>query len=600
MYLAIIAHVDHGKTTLVDQLLRQSGAAQLQSGERVMDSNDLEKERGITILSKCTGVSYNGYRINIVDTPGHADFGGEVERVLSMVDGVCLVVCGTEGPMTQTKFVLSKALQQGLKPIVVLNKVDRNTSRIDGVENDLLELFLELNADDRQLDYPIRYASAKNGWAIDSMGEKEVDFKPLFDAIIKNVPPPSVDREAPFSMLVTQIENDLFIGKCYMGKIASGKVKVGDAIKSLDINGVEVCNGRVTKILIRRGLEQVPVEEAGAGEIVSIAGLDGAFVNHTICDMENTSVLEHIPIDPPTISMMFYVNDSPLAGQDGKLLTSQVIRQRLLKEIETNVALQVDFVGDAFEVKGRGELQLGILIETMRREGFEISVSPPRVIYKTEITADNTKKILEPIEEVVIEVDQEFAGKVIERMTKGKGEMLSYDGDDKARLVFRIPTRGFLGYPAEFKNDTRGQGVLNNIFVGFEEHKGPIERVRKGSLVSTAQGEATPYAIEDIQARGKLFISPGTKVYEGMIIGESSREQDLDVNPVKAKATTNIRVAFKEQATALIPPVNMNLERMLNYIQGDEVIEVTPSAIRIRKKILDTDKRRSEKRKAKD
>ncbi|KAJ1560233.1 hypothetical protein HK096_009526, partial [Nowakowskiella sp. JEL0078] len=382
----------------------------------------------------------------------HADFGGEVERILSMVDGVCLVVCGTEGPMTQTKFVLSKALKQGLKPLVVLNKVDRDTSRVDDVENDLIDLFLELNANDDQLEYPTLYASAKNGWVKHEMHEKEIDFIPLLETIIGKVPPPSVDRSKKFSMLVTQMENDVFIGKCYMGKISSGSIKVGDPIKSLDTNGVEVVSGRVTKILMRKGLDQVPVEEAAAGDIVSIAGVEGAFVNHTLCDPSHESSLPHVPIDSPTISMLFYVNDSPFAGQDGKYRTSQLLRQRLLKEVETNVALNVEIGEDSIEVKGRGELQFGILIETMRREGYELSVSPPSVIYKTEMI-DGKMKTLEPMEEVVIEVDHEFAGKVIERMTRGKAEMLSYEGDEKGKLIFRIPTRGLLGYPAEFKND---------------------------------------------------------------------------------------------------------------------------------------------------
>ncbi|KAJ3278880.1 hypothetical protein HK104_001952 [Borealophlyctis nickersoniae] len=561
------------------------------NGERVMDSNDLEKERGITILSKSTSIFYKGHRINIVDTPGHADFGGEVERVLSMVDGVCLVVCGTEGPMTQTKFVLSKALQKGLKPLVVINKVDRPTARVDTVENDLLELFLGLEANDTQLEYPTLYASAKNGWATTELEGERKDILPLLDTIVSQIPAPTVDRSAPFSMLVTQIENDAYVGKCYMGKIYTGVLRVGDKIKSLDTEGKVAVEGRVTKILMRRGLEKVPVEEAAAGDLVYVAGIDAAHVNHTICDPTVEAPIPFTNVDAPTISMVFSVNDSPLGGKDGKLVTSQVIRERLFKEAETNVALQVSAVGDAIEVKGRGELQMGVLIETMRREGFEMSVSPPRVIYKVE-GAGRDRIVLEPIEEVTIDVDHEHAGTVIEKMSKGKGEMKSYgENGDKARLIYHIPTRGLLGYPAEFKNDTHGQGTLNHMLIGYEKYKGPLEKVRKGSLVSTASGEATPYALQDIQARGRVFITPGTKVYPGMIIGENSREADLEVNPVKNKQLSNVRSVMKEDAIRLVPAEQMSLEKMIAYVQDDEVIEITPVAIRSRKKELDANKR---------
>ncbi|KAJ3189324.1 hypothetical protein HDU85_002952 [Gaertneriomyces sp. JEL0708] len=594
--LAIIAHVDHGKTTLVDQLLRQSGAASMESGTRVMDSNDLERERGITILSKSTGVSYDGYRINIVDTPGHADFGGEVERVLSMVDGVCLVVCATEGPMTQTKFVLSKALEKNLKPIVVMNKADRSTARPDDVENELLELFISLDATEEQLEYPILYASAKDGWATTELNGPRDSFLPLLDNIIRQVPAPTVNREAPFSMLVTQLESDPYVGKCYMGKIQSGVLRVGDKIRSLDTEGKVVVEGRCTKIFIRRGLEQIPVEVAGAGDIVTIAGIEGAYVNHTICDPAVTESLPFTSVDPPTISMMFYVNDSPLGGKEGKYVTSQVLRDRLLKEIETNVALQVVELGDAFEVKGRGELQMGVLIETMRREGFELSVSPPRVIYKTE-GEGKEKVVLEPVEEVTIDVDHDMAGAVIEKITKRKGEMKTYtESGDKARLIFHVPTRGLLGYPAEFKNDTHGQGTINYMLLGYEPYKGPLEKTRKGSIICTATGDATAYALRDVEPRGKLFISPGTKCYPGMIVGEHNREHDLEVNPCKAKQLTNIRAAGKEEAIRLTPVTDMGLEKMIAYIQDDEVIEITPTTIRTRKKELDANKRKAMKR----
>ncbi|KAI9105543.1 P-loop containing nucleoside triphosphate hydrolase protein [Phlyctochytrium arcticum] len=595
--LAIIAHVDHGKTTLVDQLLRQSGAAQMESGARVMDSNDLERERGITILSKSTGISYKGYRINIVDTPGHADFGGEVERVLSMVDGVCLVVCGTEGPMTQTKFVLSKALQRGLRPVVVMNKVDRPTARPEAVEEDLLDLFVGLDATDAQLEYPIVYASAKDGWASDTLDGARDSMLPLLDQILKHVPPPTVIRTEAFSMLVTQIESDPYVGKCYMGKIHSGILRVGDTIKSLDTDGTTVVEGRCTKILIRQGLKQVSVDVAGAGDIISVAGLDGAYVNHTICHVARTDPpLPWTKVDPPTISMHFYVNDSPLGGREGKHVTSQVIRDRLLKEVETNVGLQIVEREDAYEVKGRGELQMGVLIETMRREGYEMSVSPPKVLFQQ---GEDKGSLLEPIEEVTMDVTHGDAGTVIEKMTKRKGELKSYtESAGKARLVFEIPTRGLLGYPAEFKNDTHGQGTINYLFLGYAAHKGPLEKTRKGSIISTAAGETTAYALAAIEARGKLFIGPGVQVYPGMIIGEHSRDHELEVNPVKAKQLTNIRQANKEEAIRLTPPVLMGLERMIAYVQDDEVIEVTPTSIRTRKRELDSTKRRSQAKKS--
>ncbi|EGF77338.1 hypothetical protein BATDEDRAFT_14053, partial [Batrachochytrium dendrobatidis JAM81] len=591
--LAIIAHVDHGKTSLVDQLLRQSGAAEVADQGRVMDSNDLEKERGITILSKSTAVTYKGHRINIVDTPGHSDFGGEVERVLSMVDGVCLVVCATEGPMTQTKFVLSKAIECGLQPIVVLNKVDRPTSRVAEVEDEILELFLSLDVSESQLEYTLLYASAREGWAKRTMEEAPTTIHPLLDTIVDMLPPPNVDRSKPFSLLVTQIENDVYVGKCYLGKVQSGTLRVGDVIKSLDVDGKVVAEGKCTKIIQRSGLDQVSIQEAGAGDIVSIAGLANARVNHTICALEVTTPLPFVPVDPPTISMSFYVNDSPLGGREGTQLTSQVIRERLLKEVETNVSLEIIETDDAFEVKGRGELQIGVLIETMRREGFELSVSPPRVIYKVEGTGKD-RVILEPIEEVTIDVDNQYTGTVIEKMNCNKGEMKTYtDSGDRTRLVFDVPTRGLLGYPAEFKNDAR---TLNSMFIGYQPYKGPLDRSRKGSIVSTASGEATTYALLAIEPRGKLFIEPGAKVYPGMIVGEHSREHDLEVNPAKAKHLNNVRTAIKDETVKLITTEKMSLERMISYIQDDEVIEVTPASIRTRKKELDADKRRTQKR----
>ncbi|KAI8902784.1 P-loop containing nucleoside triphosphate hydrolase protein [Globomyces pollinis-pini] len=597
--IAIIAHVDHGKTSLVDQLLKQSGIANIKEQERVMDSNDLEKERGITILSKSTGIQYKGHRINIVDTPGHADFGGEVERVLSMVDGVCLVVCSTEGPMTQTKFVLTKALARNLKPIVVMNKIDRDTANPDQVENDLLELFISLDATEDQLEYPLLYASAKQGFASFDPTTRSGDMSILLDTILTTIPHPKAELDSPFSMQVTQIEQDSYVGKCFLGRIHSGTISVGDPIQSIDTDGKVVNSGKCTKLLVRNGLNQVSVDSAIAGDIVSIAGLQDAYVNHTICNPTVKEPLPFVAVDPPTISMQFFVNDSPIAGKEGKLLTSQVIRNRLRKELETNVSLQLFENNDAFEVKGRGELQMGVLIETMRREGFEISVSPPSVIYKR--VEGKPKEFLEPIEEVTIDCEHEHAGVIIEKLTVRKGEMKTYlDSGSRARLIFEIPTRGLLGYPAEFKNDTHGQGVLNNIFLSYEPYKGPIENARKGSIISTASGECTAYALSSIEPRGKLFIKPGTVVYPGMIIGEHNRDNDLEVNPVKNKQITNIRAAGKDDGIKLTPPLEFSLERMISYIQSDEVIEVTPTQLRIRKKELDSGKRKSQKKRNND
>ena len=528
--IAIVAHVDHGKTSLVDQLLVQTGIKNTETC--VMDSNDLEKERGITIVSKSTAIEYKGHRINIVDTPGHADFGGEVERVLSMVDGICLVVCATEGPMAQTKFVLRKALNLGKIPIVVMNKTDRDTADPAKVENDLLELFIELDANDQQLNYPVIYGSAKNGFFSLTLNDTSQGIVPLLEKMLE-LPKPKADRQEPFSMLVTQVENNSYVGKCYLGKIESGKISVGDVIKSIDTNGQVNCDGKCTKILRKLGLDHDSVQTAYAGDIVSISGLPDSKVNYTICDTKVTKPLSFIPIDQPTISMTFYVNDSPLCGKEGKLLTSQLIKARLMKETETNVSLKVIEKNDGFEVKGRGELQMGVLIETMRREGFELSVSPPQVIYKRgEI---DSKEILEPIEEVTIDIESQFSGVVIEKLTARKGEMKSYDEvGNRIRVVFEVPTRGLLGYPAEFKNDTHGHGTLNQALLGYFPFRGIIEKTRKGSLISSTLGQTTAYALSGIESRGKLFIGPGVQVYPGMIIGEHSRETDLEVNPVKA------------------------------------------------------------------
>ena len=562
--IAIVAHVDHGKTSLVDQLLIQTGIKNTETC--VMDSNDLEKERGITIVSKSTAIEYKGHRINIVDTPGHADFGGEVERVLSMVDGICLVVCATEGPMAQTKFVLRKALDLGKIPIVVMNKVDRDTANPSRVENELLELFIELDANDEQLNYPIIYGSAKNGFFSLDLEDKSLGIVPLLDKMLE-LPNPKAKRDDPFSMLVTQVENDQFVGKCYLGKIESGQINVGDIIRSIDTDGKITSEGKCTKILRKLGLTHESVTTAMAGDIISVSGLPDAKVNFTIGSDKITEPLPFVPVDQPTISMTFYVNDSPLSGREGKLLTSQVIKARLLKETETNVSLQVIEKSDGFEVKGRGELQMGVLIETMRREGFELSVSPPQVIYKRSET--DPKEILEPVEEVTIDTDSEFAGVVIEKLTARKGEMKTYDDiGNRVKIVFEVPTRGLLGYPAEFKNDTHGHGTLNQSLIGYLPFKGVIDKVRKGSLISSASGQTTSYALSGIEPRGKLFIGPGVQVYPGMIIGEHNRETDMEVNPVKSKQMTNIRAAGKDDTIKLTPPETLDLERMISYIQG--------------------------------
>ncbi|KAJ2388666.1 hypothetical protein GGI05_003720 [Coemansia sp. RSA 2603] len=615
--VGIIAHVDHGKTTLVDCLLKQSGAlsgSNAMQETRVMDSNALEKERGITILSKVTSLAYKDHRINIIDTPGHADFGGEVERILSMVDSVVLVVDASEGPMAQTKFVLTKALARGLNPLVVLNKVDRPTSRPDEVDSELLELFLALGASDEQTGYEIMYASAKEGWCTDSL-EKVSDYVaagasgqkpdgsmvPLLDAIIARVPPPKGEREnAPFSMLVTQLEANSYLGKCALGRITSGTVRVGDKIRVLEPETGSVKEeGKVTKLFLRSGVQQVEMAQAGAGDVVSISGVPSVSVNSTIASPEVTEPLEFIPVDPPTISVTFSVNDSPLAGREGTHLTSGMIRERLRREAETNVALQIvdDGKSEALEVRGRGELQLSVLIETMRREGFELSVTPPRVLFKR--NPDDKRAILEPFEEITIDVDHQSSGTVIEKLTRRKGELKSFtDVADKARLVFHIPTRGLLGYASEFKNDTHGTGVMNHAFLRYDNYVGAFEKTRKSSMVCLSSGTATAYALNMIEPRGRLFVRNGDEVYPGMVVGELSKDgSDLEVNPTKAKQLTNIRAAGKDDAIRLTPVKPWSLEEVIAYINPDEAIEVTPTQIRLRKQIMDPTKRKQLSRK---
>ncbi len=586
--IAIIAHVDHGKTTLVDELLRQSGTlrSNQQVAERALDSNDLERERGITILAKCTSVLAGETRINIVDTPGHADFGGEVERILSMVDGALLLVDAAEGPMPQTKFVLMKALARGLKPIVVINKTDKPDARPYEVQNEVFDLFAALDADEQQLDFPTLFASAKQGWAIEGLDDERSSLQPLFDRIVAHVSPPDVSEEGDFRMLATILEADPFLGRVLTGRIASGRVKVNAGVRVLSRDGQRIEDGRLTKLLAYRGLKREPVEEVGAGDIVAIAGLQEATVADTICAQGVSEPLPAQPIDPPTLAMTFSVNDSPLAGREGDKVTSRVIRDRLLRESEGNVAIQVTEAEDkdSFDVAGRGELQLGVLIETMRREGFELSISRPRVLFRQ---VDGQRQ--EPLEEVQIDVDEEFSGAVVEKMAMRKAELMEMrpSGGGKQRLSFHAPSRGLIGYHGEFLTDTRGTGVMHRIFSGYTPYKGPIAGRRNGVLISNGQGNAVAYALWNLEDRGQMFIEPGTSIYDGMIIGEHSRGNDLEVNPLKAKQLTNIRAAGKDEAVRLSPPRRMSLEQALAYIDDDELVEVTPKAIRLRKRLLD-------------
>ncbi len=598
--IAIIAHVDHGKTTLVDRLLQQSGTfrANQQLVERAMDSNDLERERGITILAKCTSIAWQGHRINIVDTPGHADFGGEVERILSMVDGVLLLVDAAEGPMPQTKFVLGKALRLGLRPIVVINKVDRPDQRAHAVHDEVFDLFAALGANDAQLDFPTLFASAKQGWASEQPdGDRERGMDPLFALIRRHVPPPEVAPEAPFAMLVTLIERDPHLGRLLTGRIAAGRIRHNATIKAIGRDGETLEQTRIMKILAFRGLERLGLEDAEAGDIVSIAGFDQATVADTLCDLEVSAPIAAQPIDPPTLSMTFSINDSPLAGLEGSKVTSRMIGDRLQREADGNVAIKVTQSAsrDSFEVAGRGELQMAVLIETMRREGFELSVSRPRVLMQEDPA---TGRLQEPIEEVVIDVDEEFAGVVVEKMTRRKAELTEMRpaGAGKQRLSFLAPSRALIGYHGEFLTDTRGTGVMNRLFHGYGPFRGEIEGRRSGVLISLERGEAVAYALWNLEDRGAMFVSPGEKVYPGMIVGEHNRTNDLDVNPLKSKQLTNIRAANKDDAVLLTPPIALTLERALAYIADDELVEVTPKSIRLRKRHLDPTERKREAR----
>jgi GTP-binding protein len=597
--VAIIAHVDHGKTTLVDRLLQQSGAFRENQrvAERVMDSNDLERERGITILAKATSVVWKGTRINIVDTPGHADFGGEVERILSMVDGAIVLVDAAEGPLPQTKFVVGKALKIGLKPIVCINKVDRPDARPTEVVNAVFDLFAALDATDEQLDFPIIYGSAKQGWMADSpTGAKDEAMAPLFELIVRHVPAPAVEP-GPFRMLGTLIEANPYLGRLITGRIFSGTVRANQAVKVLDRQGNVVENGRVTKILAFRGIERTPIDEAEAGDIVAIAGLPKFNVADTLAAPEVTEPLQAQPIDPPTLSMTFMVNDSPLAGTEGDKVQSRVIRERLFREAEGNVALRVESApnSDAYVVSGRGELQLAILIETMRREGFELSVSRPKVVLRKD---EATGKLFEPIEEVVIDVDEEHSGVVIDKLSQRKAEMVEMrpSGGGRMRLIFHAPTRGLIGYQGELLTDTRGTAVMNRIFHSYAEYKGDIPGRRNGVLISNDAGEAVAYALWKLEDRGPMMIEPGAKVYRGMIVGEHTRDNDLEINVLKGKQLTNIRAAGKDEAVRLTPPIRMTLEKALAYVGDDELVEVTPTAIRLRKTLLDpNDRKRAER-----
>ena len=599
--IAIIAHVDHGKTTLVDRLLRQSGAVEAHRNlpEQALDSGDLERERGITILAKCTSVDWQGTRINIVDTPGHADFGGEVERILSMVDGCLLLVDAAEGPMPQTKFVLSKVLKLGLRPIVVINKLDRADARPDEVLNEIFDLFAALDADEDQLDFPVLYASAKEGWAAQDAEDPGTDMAPLFELVCRHVPPPEVEVDRPFRMLATTLDGNAYLGRLLTGRILSGTVRPNMTAKALSRDGAEIEQTRITKLLAFRGLERVPLEEASAGDIVAIAGFRTATVADTICDPAVNDALAAEPIDPSTLAITFSINDSPLAGQEGSKVTSRMLWDRLVREAEGNVAIQVSQVqgSGAFEVAGRGELQLAVLIETMRREGYEMSISRPRVVLQDD---PETGKRLEPMEEVVIDVDEGFAGAVVEKLSSRRGELTEMrpSGGGKRRLVFLSPSRALIGYHGEFMTDTRGTGGMNRGFHSYAPDRGPIATRHNGVLVSTGQGNAVPYALWNLEDRGPMFIAPGERVYGGMIIGEHSRGRDIDVNPMRTKQLTNIRASGTDDAVVLSPPIQLTLEKAIAYIADDELVEVTPKSIRLRKRHLDPVERKRAARRA--
>ena len=596
--IAIIAHVDHGKTTLIDSIMKQTGMFRenQQVDERLMDSGDLEKERGITILAKPTSISYNDVRINIIDTPGHADFGGEVERVLQMADGVILLTDAAEGPMPQTKFVLGKALALGLKPIVIINKIDRPDGRPTEVVDEVFDLFVALDANDEQLDFPILYAAGRDGWCVKELEDERVNLHPLLDLVLDHVKPPEVDHDKPFAMLATLLDSDPYLGRCLIGRVAQGRAKVNDTVKAINLDGSSIENGRLTKLLTFKGTERVIVDEVHAGDIICIAGLTKASVADTICETSVSEPLASTPIDPPTMSVTITVNDSPFGGREGKKVTSTVIRERLLAEAETNVAITFseNDQKDAFEIGGRGELQIGVLIETMRREGFELIVSRPRVLYKKD---DNGNR-LEPIEEVIIDVDEEYVSAVVDGMNQRKGSMIDMRaaGAGKTRIIFHAPSRGLIGYQNKFLTETRGTGVMNRIFSSYDLYKGEVAGRKNGALISTDTGTAVAYAIFNLQDRGTMFISHQTPVYQGMIVGEHTRDNDLEINVLKGKQLTNVRASGTDEAVKLVTPRVMSLEQMMAYINEDELLEVTPSSLRLRKKFLDPIERKRQKK----
>ena len=592
--IAIIAHVDHGKTTLIDSLMKQTGIFRKNQvvSERLMDSGDLEKERGITILAKPTSIIWKSIRVNIIDTPGHSDFGGEVERVLGMTDGVVLLVDAAEGPMPQTKFVLGKALAKGLMPIVVVNKIDRSDSRSEEVVNEVFDLFVDLDANEKQLDFPVLYSSGRDGWCVDDLKKPRKDLSPLLDLILSHIEEPKLNDSMPFAMLATLLSSDPYLGRCLIGRVEQGDISVNANVKTIDLNGREIEKGRLTKLFIYEGTEKVPVGKVHAGDIICIAGLSKSSVADTICDDTINTPIYATAIDPPTMAVTITVNSSPFAGTEGKLVTSTKIRERLLAEAESNVAITFNenVNKDAFEIGGRGELQIGILIETMRREGFELSVSSPRVLLKK----NDQGEVLEPFEEVIIDVDEQYSSTTVDSINKRKGEMIEMKpmGKSKTRLIFIVPSRGLIGYYGQFLTETRGTGVLNRIFHSYDLFKGIIKSRRNGVLIATEQGNAIAYALFNIQERGKLFINPQVKVYQGMIIGENSRENDLEVNVLKGKKLTNVRASGSDEAVKLTPPIKMSLEDMMSFIKDDELLEITPQSLRLRKKFLNSVERK--------
>ncbi len=599
--IAIIAHVDHGKTTLIDSILRQSGTFRDNQAvdERVMDSNDLEKERGITILAKCTSVLWDDTRINIIDTPGHADFGGEVERILNMADGVILLVDAAEGPLPQTKFVLGKALAQGIRPIVVVNKIDRGDARPTEVLNEVFDLFASLDASEEQLDFPVLYASGRDGWCCDTLDGPRENLHPMLDLILAHVPAPNVDKNGPFKMLATILNADPYLGRILVGRVVSGSAKVNMPVKALSLDGKTVEQFRLSKLLTFSGIQKVPAETVQAGDIICIAGMAEASVADTICDLSVTEPVPATPIDPPTMAVTITVNDSPLAGKEGKKLTSTMIRERLMTEAESNVAIRVTESAnrDSFELAGRGELQIGVLLETMRREGFEMSVSRPRVL----LQKDENGQTIEPYEEVIIDIEDEYTGAVVEKMTERKAELTDMrpSGHGKTRIVFACPSRGLIGYQSQFLTDTRGTGVLNRLFKEYGPYKGDIQGRRNGALISTETGKAVAYAIWKLQDRGIMFITHNDDVYEGMIVGENSRDNDLDINVTRAKQLTNVRASGTDEACTLVTPRKLTLEAMMSYINDDELVEITPKTLRLRKRYLTPTERDLAKKAAK-